>query len=155
MGEELKQYVTQALPRDSGDYLLDIYINLYNSVESLDSKPTFAKLKETYARDSTFSFPPVIISIIHKSEPLQSIEPILDRCIGLVQDKALGTYTELGCFFVSSEKYDELKQNQNNSPEFLYNYLWPAYKKREFPAFYIHSGQPKNILLKRKQNILQ
>lgn len=74
---------------------------------------------------------------------------------GLVQDTTFGPYTELGCFFVSSEEYDELKQKRDRFPEFLYNYFWPAYRKEEFPALYIHSGLSEELFLKRKQNTLQ
>lgn len=155
LGEELKPYVADALPRDSGPYLLDIYIQMCNFIEYLDTKPTFAELKEKQAQDSTYLFSPVTISIVYKCGQPQNIEPLLDRCIGLVQDTTFGPYTELGCFFVSSEEYDELKQKRDRFPEFLYNYFWPAYRKEEFPALYIHSGLSEELFLKRKQNTLQ
>lgn len=155
LAAELKPCIVGALPPDSGDYLLDIHISLSNFVESFDPKPTFAELKERQAQDSASTFPPVTITIVYKCGDAQNIEPILDRCIRIVQDKTSGTYTELGCFFAGSEEYNKLKANQARSPEFLYNHLWPAYKERGFPAFYIYSALPKDVLLKRKQRAVE
>lgn len=155
LGAELKPAVIHCLSPDSGDYLLDIHLKHCNFVEMFDTQPTFAELKERYAGDSTFSFPPVTISIVYPIGGPQSVENILHQCMNFVQDTTIGTFTELGCLFVPADLYEELKGKQERLPEFLHDYVWPAYKKGDFPTLYIHSGQPEDVLLKRRQNTLR
>ena len=151
LGAELKPLIINTLPRDSGDYLLDVDLQICNSVELLDTLHTFAELKEIYAKDSTFSLPYITISIVYKTADRQKIENILNQCIKLIKDTTFHPCAQLGCYFVSDEEYEYLKSMQDRFPDFLYHYMWPAYKEKEFPTFYINYDQTEETLQEYKQ----
>lgn len=155
LGAELKPHVVNSLSRDSCDFLLDIHLDHCNFVEMYDTKPTFMELKESYALDSTFSFPPVAISIVFPINRQHNIENLLDKCISLIQDTTFGPSVTLGCLFVPGDKYEEIKNKHEQSPEFFHNYFWPPYRIEKFPAFIINSQQSEDALLKRRQKTLQ